>query len=257
MNKLLFPNGGVPLYGDDFGFLDTANRDALKGILFEVAKVYNGNFILGGCELAVAGANFTVSSGWLMVDYEVCKFDGGTYPVSGGVTGTFSLSVTSDPGGLKAFANGSSQQTWQVRKAVFSAGVTAGSPLDYEELRRFSDAVESLINQKVTSSTSFTMNNGWSKSISETPILYRHLKQVHWVGDLVPGTILQNSFTKITTLPVGFRPVKRFKSVQSAYQSTLFGIVMLDFFTNGEVYAAATDANAWDLVSLNISFVAV
>lgn len=255
MNKLLFPNGGAPLYGDDFGFLDAASRDALKGVLFEVASLYGGNLILGGCQITVAGANFTVSPGYLMVAYEVCVFEGGTYSVSGGVDGYFTLSVTNDAGGLKTFANGSTANTWQVRKVTFNPGAVAGGSLDYYDLARYSDGVENLINGRVSSSTAFTMINLWSKSVAEPPILYKHLRSVHLQGELLPGTIAANSWTKITTLPLGFRPIKRFKTVQAAYQSTAYGNILLDVFTNGEVFAAATSATIWDLVSLDIHFI--
>jgi hypothetical protein len=256
MNKLLFPNGGCPVYGDDFIFLDTAQRDTFKAVLFEVSTIYNGYLILGGCGITIAGANFTVAPGYLLVDYEICRFDGGTYSTAGGIDGSFAFSVSNDSGGLKTFANGSTQNTWQIRKVVFNAGLPAGGPLDYAELSNYSDGIEALLNQKVTSSNSFSMINGWSKSVSEPPVLYKHLKQVNLNGELVPGTMLVNSWTKITTLPVGFRPIKRFKSVQAAYQSTMFGNCIIDVFTNGEVYAAATSTTVWDLVSLDLSYIA-
>ena len=256
MNKLLIPNGGMPLYGDDFNFLDAAQRDAFKGVIFEVSKLYSGNIILGGCELTIAGSNFTVAPGYLLVAYEICYFAGFTGPVAGGATGYFTLTPTNDPAGLKSFANGSSQNTWQVRVVTFTPNVVAGGALDYPDLKRFSDGVETLLISKVTSSTAYSMINGWAKVVSNNPTLYKHFRGVHWVGDFTPGTISQTVFTKITTLPVGFRPVQRLKTICAAFSSTSpdYGNVMLEIFTNGEVYAAATGAEVWDIVSLNISF---
>lgn len=258
MNKLLVPNGGMPLFGDDFGFLDTANRDAFKGIIFEVAKLYSGNMILGGCELTIAGANFTVASGYLMIAYEVCYFAGFTGTVAGGAYGYFALNTSFDSAGLKSFANGSSQNTWQLRTASFTPNVLSGGALDYTELFRFSDGLEALLTGKMKSSTSFTMIAGWAKVTSNTPTLYKHFRNIDLVGDLTPGTISQTSFTKITTLPSGFRPVQRFKSIQAAFSSTsgVYGNVQIEVFTNGEVYAIATGSQVWDIVSLNLHFTA-
>ena len=256
MNKLLIPNGGMPFYGDDLNFVDAAQRDAFKGLLYEAAHLYSGNMILGGCVLSIGGSTFSVSAGYLMIDYEVCYFPGGSWPVAGGATGFFSLAVNTDSGGLKSFANGSSQNTWQVRTASFNAGAIADGPLDYPVLKRYSDAVEALMLSKVQMSTAFSMNNSWAKSGSSTPVLYKHFRQVNLIGDLLPGTLLTNSFTKITTLPVGFRPVQRLKTIQAAFSSTEYGNVMIDIFANGEVYAIATSAQYWDIVSLNVSFTA-
>lgn len=255
MNKLLFPNGGTPLYGDDFIFLDSAQRDSFKGILFEVAKAYGGNLILGGCELTVTGPNFTVAEGYLMINYEICHFAGGTYSVSGGATGHFTLATSFDAGGLKNMANSGTQNTWEVRRCNFTPYSLTGGVLDYPELRRTSDAIDNLLQQKVVSSTTFTMLNLWAKSVSEPPVLYRNLRTVYIQGELIPGTLTTNSWTKITVIPQGFRPLKRLKSVQAAYQSTSYGSVLLDVFPNGDVFAANTQAVVWDLVSLDIHYI--
>lgn len=257
MNKILFPNGGAPLYGDDFGFLDTAQRDAFKGIAYEIAKLYNGNLILGGCEVSVAGANFTVAEGYVMIGYEVCYFPGFTGPVAGGAYGYFSLSTTYDSGGQKVFANASTQQTWQVRRATFTPNVLSGGALDTTEVKRLSDGLEALISSKIISSTSFTMINGWAKVTANNPTLYKHLKNVTLIGDFTVGTLASNSWTKITTLPVGFRPIQRIKSLQPVLNSAPeFGSVMIEVFQNGEVYAINTGSQTWDLSTFSLCFTA-
>lgn len=256
MNKFLTPNGGLPIFGDDFQFLDAASRDAIKGILHEVAVQYSGNMILGGCELTVAGPTVTVAAGYLMIDYEVCKFDGLSFPVSTATTGVFALSSTNDTAGNRTMANATTTTPWQVRKAVFNPGALADGPLDYPVLKRTKDGIYNLLSGLMTVSTNFSMLASWSKPLTNPATLYRHFRQVSLVGDLVPGTIATNTWTKIATLPIGFRPVQRLKSVAYGSNSSgVNGVVFFEVFPNGELFAQASSATLFDLVGLNVCFV--
>ena len=257
MNKLLTPNGGLPIFLDDLAYTDSAVRDALKGVIFEIAAQYSGNMILGGCELTNNGTTVTVASGYLLIEYEVCVFAGTSFPVASGTTGTFSRELVSDIAGNRTWANGTSSSPWQTRRAIFTPGTLTGGVLDYSELKRLKDGIYSLLNSMISSSSSFSMLASWAKPGSNPATLYKHHRQITMVGDLQPGTITTNTWTKITTLPAGFRPVQRLKTVQMGYNSTpANGVLFFDIFTNGEVYAQASGATSWDLVSVNVSFIA-
>lgn len=257
MNKVLSPNGGLPVYLDDLNYEDVATRDAFKGILHEVALQYSGNMILGGCELTIAGSTVTVAAGYIMIDYEVCYFAGTTFPTSAGTTGYFALSATSDIAGQRTLASGASTSPWQTRRATFTGGTLSGGALDYPELKRLKTGIYDLLVTLVQSSTAFTVLNGWTKAPSPNdPQLYKHFRTVSFAGDLIPSTITQNTWTKITTLPTGYRPAKRVKAAAMGQLSSSpnNGVVWVDILTNGEVYAQNSSSTAWDLVTLNIQF---
>lgn len=249
----------MPLFGNDLAYVDSAVRDALKGILFEIAQANGGNLILGGCELTSNGTTVTVTPGYLLINYEIYYFAGTTFPVATGATGTFAASNSTDSAGLRTFANGSSQSPWQTRVAIFSPGVLAGGALDYPELKRFSGAIQDIVNGALSSSSAFTMINAWSKPIVNPAILYKNGRTVSFVGSLTPGTITQDGWTKITTLPTGYRPIRFFETVVMGFTTSPGyenGVLFVRILTNGEVYAQAGGATVWESVSLNIGYFA-
>jgi hypothetical protein len=258
MNKLLNLTGGMPLFQGDFVFVDNAVRDALKGVLYEAALSAGGDLILGGCVVSVNGATTTMSSGYLLIAYEVVYFAGASWASGLGTNGTFSLITGVDATGSRTFANSTTQNPYQTRTASFAAGGVSGGPLDLSDLQRYSGVVYSILTGLSTSSTAFTMLAGWAKSASPNdPVLTKHFRQVSFVGDFIPGTITATSWTKITTLPSGYRPAKRVKFAAMGQNSTpANGVVFFDILTNGEVYAQASSATGWDVVSANISYVA-
>jgi hypothetical protein len=257
MNKLLNPNGGMPLYGNDLVFMDAAVRDAIAGVLYEFAKPYNGYLILGGCELTASGSTVTMAKGYLMANYEVYAVAAATWNIGSGLDGTFVLRQDIDVAGLRTFANGVSQSPWQIRNAVFVPGPLAGGSLDMNEMVRLSNAIYQAMKGYKAQSTAFSLVLGWSKGVAPNdPILRKHFDTVTLVGDLLVGTLTQTTWTKISILPSGFRPAKRVKCVCMAYNSaSQNGNVYLDIFPNGEVYAQNGSALAWDLVSMNVSWV--
>jgi hypothetical protein len=258
MNKLNIPNGGMPLFGDDFRFLDEAGREALKGILFEAAQVYDGKMILGGCVLTVNPTTFSITEGFVMLDYEVLYLPATTVAKGGNTVCEIQLDVTYDPDGEKTFANSTTQDTYEVRRAKLVAG-TSDNP-DYivlpTENNRTSDAIYSLLGDKATQSTAIGVTNSWLKEVANQPIVNRLFNQVSFVGGFVVGDIDGTSFTQFAQLPIGYRPAKRFKAIAAAYGIGVYGSVMIEVFENGEVYAIAVDVNTYDLVSVNVTFLA-
>lgn len=74
MNKMLTPNGGVPLKLTDIAYMQDAIRNAFEGLLNGIST--DGNIRLAGCEVTrqeVSGGNekITWTSGWVALHGEV------------------------------------------------------------------------------------------------------------------------------------------------------------------------------------------
>lgn len=254
MNKLIIPNGGMPLFGDDFNFLDDAQRDALKGVLYELALPYDGNLILGGCELTTSGPTTTISAGYVLIDWEVCYFPGTSFSSVLDPTGSFSLDTSWDSDGLKTFANGASLNTYQIRRAVFNQGAISGGFNEIPGIQSVSSSLYERLKILISSSQSIIVFNGWLKEVANQPTLHKHFRHVTLNGGFQVGDIDSLTFTKIAQLPINYRPATRFKSIVAAVGVGVYGSMMLEFFTNGEVYAIATDGNTYDLISVSVTF---
>lgn len=214
--------------------------------------------ILGGCELAIVGADVTVSPGYVLIDYEVCYFPGRTFSSGLAQGGNFAADNYYDAAGLKVFADSSSHDTYQVRRAKFNpTNTVVGGALDLNsaDLVRFPTAIQSALLGQVSSSNAISYSNGWASEAGNVPVLHRILNQCSFYGGLVPGTLSGVSFTLIAQLPVGYRPVRRFKTICAAIATGVYGSVMVEIFPDGNVYAIAVDGNTYELVSLNIGYV--
>ncbi len=253
MNKLLVPNGGMPLFGNDFAFLDLAQRDAIKGILYEIAKPYNGDLVLGGCDFSSTSTTITVTAGYVLINYEVHYFPGVTVADTTG-NGFMEPDIFFDPAGLKSFANGSSQNTYQVRRAKFTAGSLVGGTLDFPGAVRLSASLYDLMKMYVTSSSTISVYNSWIKYTPNLPKLNKHFRYVQFTGGFQVGDINGATFTKIALLPVLFRPASTIEVVCSAQGTGFFGNMVIRVVTNGEVYAILTDTQDYTLLSVNITF---
>lgn len=252
MNKLLVPNGGMPLYGDDFAFLDAASREAFSGVIREFAQAANGYMILGGCVTSISGPSTVVTAGFVLLNYEICYFPGGSIVPTAGEQAGFDLEVTYDSAGLKTFANSSSNDTYQVRRAKL---IPTATDLAVDQ-NRLSQLIYASMASKQTSSATIPTFNTWDKEVANPPVCRRHFNVVHITGGFTVGTISGSTFTKIALLPSGYRPAQRYKAIVAAYGTVGYGNVMLEFYPNGEVYAISTDANTYDLISVNESFFA-
>lgn len=120
MNKLLIPNGGMPLEGDDFRWEQSAVRDAFKGMLHYFASPYNGNIVLSGCQISLVSGNAVVTEGYVCINYEVCYVAAQSVAVSGLATSSLKIVETYDASGLEVFADSVSRDTYAIRRAVVS-----------------------------------------------------------------------------------------------------------------------------------------
>jgi len=262
MNKLVIPNGGMPLHGDDFNFIDAAVRDAFKGSLYELAMANGGNMILGGCAFSETLTVATIAEGYVMLNYEIMYVPAQVYAKTS--LYTFLVpAVSFDPAGSEIFANSTTQDTYQIRRATLGSLPGVGVPrVDMSASTgvpapTLSSTIYETLLDKVSESSSLSFFNGWSNAIANPLRLFRHFRQANLVGDVALGTISGVSFTQIALIiPEGFRPAKRLKVTCAAFGVGVFGSVMIEVMADGEIYAIATDSNTYDLVSINISYIA-
>lgn len=73
MNKLLFNEGGQPLYLDDIAFLQSAFSDCIKGMI----STY-GNVILSGCSVTYSNGKANWEEGYISLNGEIYKVNAGS-----------------------------------------------------------------------------------------------------------------------------------------------------------------------------------
>jgi hypothetical protein len=139
MNKLVTPNGGMPLYGDDLGWIQEAVMGALKGSgeLFAFAAQHSGNCIITGCDISFSGGEATITEGFVLLDYEVCHCPPHTVAVDALAASSLKLNVTFDSAGNKVFADAVSRDTYAIRRAIISNGLNAGTEVVLSNPPRF------------------------------------------------------------------------------------------------------------------------
>lgn len=257
MNKLLTPNGGFPLHGDDFGFIDAAVRDGMKGLLYDLVEPFDGNLILGGCVFAKGsvGSNATVTEGYIMLDYEVLYVPAQSMSVF--VGSTFSLYLSSTTSQPRVFANGASQNVWQTRTAqmTYTVGGGATGLALGPATPRLSDGLEALLLGTYKFDTSITVSNSWTKSSFVVPQLDRLMRNVTLSGQFIPGTISNTSYTHMCTLPVDFRPTRPLTVVVAAATLSTYGFCTVRVEPSGQVLIINNSTTVWDVVFTDFSFV--
>ncbi|MEI6489344.1 MAG: hypothetical protein WCP52_10290 [Bacteroidota bacterium] len=107
-------NGGFPVVLNDLRFNEQATRDAFYGLLSAFGINTPDCFILSGCQL-ISGV---WQEGWVAINNEILKFDSCSYvaPATGYLL-CWDLDISYDSAGNKVFRDGSSVQTYEVRKA--------------------------------------------------------------------------------------------------------------------------------------------
>lgn len=190
MNKLITTNnGGFSLVLDDFRFEQQAVRDAYYGLLSAFGVAASDSFIISGCTLS--GGSY--QPGYISLFGEVLKFDGqANIAVPVGETLVWDVSITYDSAGDKVFENGSTVQTYQVRKAYITS-VPNANAANYLTVGGATTLENKII--------SMLAGEDWIEVPSSTA-KYRkdRLGFVH-----LAGMIGYNNITTFT-LPVGYRP---------------------------------------------------
>lgn len=151
MDRFNVENGGMPLYGDDFLFIQESYTSVIKAIASSIGVT---SYILSGVEytippLSPQGTEVDVSAGWVVIDGEPFYFAGGTYyvgglvPLGGGAAqpNYIKIEETNDPAGLAVYADSVSKPKYVNRRVVMSTGT--GDVL-IDELPRYVEVLKDI-----------------------------------------------------------------------------------------------------------------
>jgi hypothetical protein len=240
MNKLKIPNGGMPLHGDDFEWLQAASKDAIKGMVHAFAVPFSGNMILSGCE--VAGS--AVAPGYVLIDYEVCYYPGGTLPTSINDGPKFVLSVTYDAAGADVFADSVTRDTYEVRRAVVVDNFTG---IDVSSGPRLDQRIWVMVESFNTNALVTQFHNGWSATGQMfVQLIGGGMKCLY--GQLSTGAKSDTAATKILTIPAEYRPQGAERHLPFSFFDGSVRHALLIFKQNGDVEYIAGDADPVSVV---------
>lgn len=136
MNRLIFPNGGFPLHGDDFGFIQDAAVDALKASLWHVASRHSGNVIISGCVVSYDGFTCSISAGYALINYEIVFVPAHSFATPSLSGASIKLAITYDPAGNDVFADAVARNTYQVRRGLGSVNVSGANEIILDDPAR-------------------------------------------------------------------------------------------------------------------------
>lgn len=192
MNRLLTPNGGMPLHGDDLQWIQDSVIESLEAIVFPYSNANSGNIIISGCEVILSGGNLNVSEGFAMIGGEVCYCPAQALVV-GSTLANVSLKVeeTYNPAGNDVFADAISRDTYAIRRAIASESLSGGNEIVLANAPRY------ISSEQVT-----TYQNGWSAFGTNPLRISKHGDIVHLSGQCAAGQTANSIFT----VPEIYRP---------------------------------------------------
>lgn len=260
MNKLLTPNGGMPLYNDDLRFMQQANFDSFKALLGMLSEITPG-FILSGCQVTEGPTTFDVSEGYVCIDGEILYAPARTNIANAlKPTMVYSLNVYNDPAGNDQFEDGVLRDKYEIREAVLASGGT-GTVVGLEGVNAQYSRAKSILTQLMPRSERDSaamgagLSNGWAvvdfAGTDEDLLIIKQFGVVTMRAGLTPGTF---GGATVFTLSTGFRP----KAVVTALvPHGNNGICRVRIQENGEVgffqITAPTGGNTVHLDSISFT----
>jgi hypothetical protein len=241
MNKLLFPNGGLPLYSDDFDYMQSSLRDGINACLYPYAEQTGGFMVVSGCYIAFNNTTQTyiVGAGWVLISFELLFFAGG----DSGITDEANLPeieleryayADSNSNATRNMANGNSENIWQKREARFKQTPNVAGLFVAKNEYKLAYLIAKLIEGAADTEVGLTgFLNNWGGGNIILPKAIRRGNTVILRGLLEVGTIDLTSYTHAFTLQENYRPKVR-QYFTCAMPNT--GIALVDIFTDGSVY---------------------
>jgi hypothetical protein len=242
MNKLLFPNGGLPLYSDDFDYMQSSLRDGINACLYPYAEQTGGFMVVSGCYIAFNNTTqtYVVGAGWVLIQFELLYFAGGDSGITDETNlGTIELErhvyEDASPNATRNLVNGNSANVWQRREARFKQTPNNNAILyvaknEYKLPYLIAKLIEGAADTQV-GLTGFL--NNWGGGNIILPKAIRRGNTVILRGLLEVGTIDLTIYTQAFTLQENYRPKVR-QYFTCAMPDT--GIALVDIFTDGSVY---------------------
>lgn len=221
MNKLLTPNGGMPLDGDDFQWIQDGLLEAFRGSLWW-AIAGGENQIIRGCEITLVGLDASITAGFAVIGGEVCYVPAHTETVSSLAGSSLKIDESYDATGLEVFADSVSRDTYAIRRALISDGLNSGDEIVLDSPGRiyydqaFADG---------------DLENGWLTSGTNTVRARLFNGEVSLEGAITAG----DTNLTLITLPAIFRPLKQRVCVIGNSDVDTFLIAVVQ--TDGQVIA--------------------
>lgn len=116
MNKLLFSEGGQPLYLDDLNFMQSSFADSIKGIVSPF-----GDVVLSGCNINSDENKTSWTEGYIVISGEIYKVDSGN--INKPVLNALYWKVVRTNDQLETFENNSENYVYQIGKAILVESV--------------------------------------------------------------------------------------------------------------------------------------
>ncbi len=135
MDKLVVPNGGMPLEGDDIRWMYSGLSDAFKAMFFGIGHS-SGNFIISGCTVSIVGTTASVTAGYAMLNWEVCYCPAHSATVTNLGTCSLKIDETYDVTGSEVFADSITRDTYAKRRAKITEGLNSGVEIVLASARR-------------------------------------------------------------------------------------------------------------------------
>ncbi|MFZ4707895.1 MAG: hypothetical protein ACOYMF_17980 [Bacteroidales bacterium] len=250
MNKLKTDYaGGFKVRLNDIRWEQAAVREAFYGLMSAFGITASGSFKLSGCDVTIAGSDYSCAAGYISFMGEICKVDAHTTHKNTGESVIFAIDESYDATGDKTFLDLTTHQTYLKRKAkLISSVVTLGGDYMYYDAPSLGDVVvtgipaEAIQTKLVSIANEWHLvgetgepdfQNGWYYAGSGFATV-AFMKET--LNDIVLKGYARNvspDHGAIFTLPAGYRPaeVMVFTSV------TQYGSVTIYIQTNGDVYS--------------------
>lgn len=239
MNKFHIGFGGHPLTGDDFEYIQFANRDAIAGSLSYLrGQTADDLVVLNGCNVSVVGSNYTYTDGYIWYNGEVYYVPAQPVPQAMVVGGdhVFSIVSTNNATGIDTYQNGTIVNTWEDRTAVILHN-TSGSNV-YNAQILFKYVISQIVDQAALFAKLSDLTPFAQKSIDTWHVIgaggqpaYGSTwgaiagKDSRFIKDDVGGVSVRLNATTtgvapggvIFVLPVGYRPVTQVTMIVHKY----------------------------------------
>lgn len=248
MNRLVVPNGGMPLEGDDFDWIQNGAAETFKGVFKAIADLATGtgnantlgNFIIAGCEVTdIGGGNSSISEGYVFIDGEIL-YTPAIASISNAqlANAAYIKHIYYDPAGQEVMQNGNTEDTYEVRRAELKvwgaapneATVYINSLIGQNRYLDILTGADVFALRDVVAPT--TMVNSWTTvanpNTTEPLLITKQFGRVNIRGPILAGTLGGAAFT----LSAGFRP-KIGVEFLCPYGDT--GIVKVAIATSGQV----------------------
>lgn len=206
MNRLEIPDGGMPLHGDDFRFIDEAMREALKGLIHLYTDT-EGNCILSGLEYSVINGQFSCTEGFVCLNNEICYVPSTSFAVGTTVGNIANVNIVADnyydENGNDVFEDGVSRNTYAIRRAKIINGLSGFGDFVFTSATRMSEVIKEIA--RPSSKATVTDFLGLWQKVPNTNVIVNLIDElVVLSGKLTKGSTNNN----VLSLPIDYAPPK-------------------------------------------------